>query len=1148
MINKNKQDIWKNVLLKQVKGSAFCNATTIRDAEKTYQVFEVLVVETLACIQPEMEWQVTAVKSDNGVDLIAVSDNKYYNPFSHKTVESVILGQIKRRSNDYRNDDFRNDIISIIEYYKSCYVSAGKSLLEILFVVSTDKGNNLKNLEKNLIKSQKEKSPMLFAASVSSPIHIIDAKEVILYWKYNFSFVSGLISNFVSEKNIAYLKSYLNKITDSYLQISVNKMDSVCIGDMATVNICITTIPVEIPLQLQVTWTPSMNAYGIVQLIAPIELVAKEKGVSIATTNEYNLSISFRALREGDWGLGSISILAGDTHLVEHFPIGDIHFIRSINPVYQINPNHDIYQELHSSLVDKSSKYNCSIVTGSGGIGKSSLIRDLMIPLSNQGYMCINQEHKAGYTENVDFLRDLICKILSLQLHKPCYFDKIHEVLILFLKDYYLDEWQKDLYAFFQDDQSYNNNIISDVLSAIIMRVSLKQPLVIWLSNLHWLTEQEMSILTTTVHTIENNRRFLPFSVQLILEGRKDEALIENNRVIFPKIWENFQQKINARKYRLKLWKPEDISDFIKSLLNLPCHDIDYSLYLKLAEDLEKNCTGIPMHVTEQIHYLLSRDKLALDEAGQLSIINSDWEGMFSDNLKELIHNRLIYFMKTNPEYGSWLILYAKFDSKCSKTVKKEIFNNIKKSFVLADKIALESDFFRLSDNDSIEFQHECYVEQLKNMPVPSKTVIGNFQKWMSSQQYLPVGDMLCRIILEQLLDAPDYRLIVNESQKILSNSRNDAVLLSLYSILTSIPEHYLEEAHLYHYLIHYHLSSLLMRLGNYETAKDQLENSLKKSYANADYAYYRALSYQQLSNIESVKFHLDSAIDYAQKGISLLQIQKKEFPLDLQLDDVEAMLLSRQSINYAFAGDWNAAMRYQKKSVCHMLKNQNKYIAVRIGYERCGLMLHKSLRTNIRRLNFLYGHAQKMDDMYPTELYFIKVMELVGRIILFQKETTQIHLIQNESRQLEALLTDKKSNYIECLNYLVLGSCSLLLENTIHHALQYFFKALECGLDSYREEMLWKCYINIAQLYYFSDEYKKALHYAKKSKKILTDIIQNNPRQCDELKIKYKKPIHILNLIKENTLYLIDPITEPFHILEPLSITYMNQIIFIMK
>ena len=91
-------EIWKDLLLKNKKGTEFVNARTISetDRDKKFQVFEVLITETLAIIDPETEWHSLPVQGDEGVDFIG-EIQPIQVPYIISRPPEVVLGQIKRR-------------------------------------------------------------------------------------------------------------------------------------------------------------------------------------------------------------------------------------------------------------------------------------------------------------------------------------------------------------------------------------------------------------------------------------------------------------------------------------------------------------------------------------------------------------------------------------------------------------------------------------------------------------------------------------------------------------------------------------------------------------------------------------------------------------------------------------------------------------------------------------------------------------------------------------------------------------------------------------------------------------------------------------------------------------------------------------------
>ena len=86
-------DVWKNVLLKLVKAGELDYSSTLSDLSKKtkIQIFEFLVAETLAQIYPEMDWRVSQVQGDQGVDLYGIGKCPL-SPTTFKAPTLLILG------------------------------------------------------------------------------------------------------------------------------------------------------------------------------------------------------------------------------------------------------------------------------------------------------------------------------------------------------------------------------------------------------------------------------------------------------------------------------------------------------------------------------------------------------------------------------------------------------------------------------------------------------------------------------------------------------------------------------------------------------------------------------------------------------------------------------------------------------------------------------------------------------------------------------------------------------------------------------------------------------------------------------------------------------------------------------------------------
>ena len=215
-------DIWKSIFEKCVEGEKFSEVQVIRDKSKSYQIFEVLVAETFARIAPEWEWETTQGAGDGGIDFLAKLRHQINTPFVSTSTNQLLLGQVKRRKTSYRYDAFRNDISSIFELYTSTYLVQGYSLFELLFVISTDHPTNIPNLRKDLKDAPTDPRRIVFASNIRSPIHIIDAKELVQYWSLHFGFVRTLLQNALKKEELVHLEGYLNSIQHEGFNIAVS--------------------------------------------------------------------------------------------------------------------------------------------------------------------------------------------------------------------------------------------------------------------------------------------------------------------------------------------------------------------------------------------------------------------------------------------------------------------------------------------------------------------------------------------------------------------------------------------------------------------------------------------------------------------------------------------------------------------------------------------------------------------------------------------------------------------------------------------------------------------------------------------------------------------------------------------------------------
>lgn len=306
-------EIWKDLLLKNKKGTEFVNARTISetDRDKKFQVFEVLITETLAIIDPETEWHSLPVQGDEGVDFIG-EIQPIQVPYIISRPPEVVLGQIKRRKGNYTKDNFHLDIIKIIEYYSNQYAK-DSALFEIIHVLSTDSNVDLSQWMENIT--------FPYTAYKILPVNALD---FLRFWKINSNFVPWELSGIYSEQQLQPLLDYIDNLQENWddlIQVHI-KTDSLArIDDEIAVKITLTST-VDLSLSLFAEWIPPEDCSHIV-LLYPSNIIANNicKYV-INVYRELCVTMRLKSIASGRKNLGTINIYSSSGTLICNKELG----------------------------------------------------------------------------------------------------------------------------------------------------------------------------------------------------------------------------------------------------------------------------------------------------------------------------------------------------------------------------------------------------------------------------------------------------------------------------------------------------------------------------------------------------------------------------------------------------------------------------------------------------------------------------------------------------------------------------------------------------------------------------------------------------------------------------------------------------------
>lgn len=1140
-------DIWKKIFEKCVEGEKFSEVQVIEDKSKSYQIFEVLVAETFARIAPEWEWKTTQGAGDGGIDFLARLKRQINTPFVAASTNQLLLGQVKRRKTSYRYDAFRNDINSIFELYTSTYLVQGYSLFELLFVISTDSPTNISNLRKELKNAPNNPKRIVFASNIRSPIHIIDAKELVQYWSLHFGFVRTLLQNALKREELVCLEDYLNSIQHKGFNVSVSGKTQGKAGELFDKVLTLSTLSGDFPLTLFVKWRSPCEANTPVQLIKPLQIL-REQGMLVHMCDSSTIPVTFRCLQEGSHDLGEIDIFTEDRSLIQTVQLGSSFFVRSFMPVYQMHPQRKIAREVECYLSNIGVKFQVLTIRGVGGIGKSSLISELIIRFANNQNLCIDIQQCHSVLQPGNLMLDIMLQLLLSQIRKPLLLGSYLQELRWSLGETYNESWTNELERFFRGDAEYSTETICNALASLLIRLSTVQPILIWISDLHWISQKDAAMLTALIDILEHNQIFLPNRVTILLEGRSNELLEEDHKTYRPLAWESFLRKLKCPDFLMGPWPEKDSKDFIDLFLQISSHIADRKLYEFLAEYLLEHSAGSPMFIIEQIKLLISQGKLALNGDGTVCIRDTNWSTCLCDEIMGVIRCRVTLFIEDQAQFATLIILYARLFPYSSDSFKQYIARRAKQLTAYAEKVALEYDMFTLCDHE-IVFNHEYFLQEFATRFIEGDEQPCQLIAYLKKQPELEEGDKLCLLLLLNMSSSTEKQEVARQAVALFGHKWKDIPTVNL--LLCEFPEPALSSAGLSKASVLYAAGTSLMRMSNYSSSEEYIKKlyDLTSASKEDDQALkYHLLACQQLSNIAASRLAVEDSIAYTQSGLMLLNREERlRGKLSESLRQTKAILKSRLAVCYLFSGDENQAIQTHEL-LCEAPGVSDLYTLTRLDYEYNGILLHQNPERAVQAFEELYATAKTIPEMYPTELYLIDVMCMVGRLLLCTSEASA-QQIYEDGISLSGILKKNQSTYISASNELVMSAACILANGDIKQSLLHLFRACEQSADLQREELLWKCYINIAQLYEYMGCHNEAVNYAEKVFEIIKQALKRNHGRCRENMLRlFSQPLLILNTLCTVSKDLLEEIADISKQKISLQILWKNIVFFLMK
>ncbi|WP_367567939.1 hypothetical protein [Lacrimispora sp.] len=1104
--SKNTSEVWKKVLEKKVNSNKLLLAKSVKQENKPYkvQIFEVLAAETLNLHDQYVRWEVTKAVGDGGIDLIGYEKRNVATPFA-QIFDLVSLGQVKRRTTSYRYDNFKADVGKINEYCLKTKFFEDKSLKQVIFVISTEAAKGISEIKNRM---DNEDNPWLMNQRQSN-ISFIDADNLLKSWKMNYGYFENILKEALTSEELVLFRKYVEQYDFSWISTSVSAPPICSIGETILQTLSFNIDIDEIGMEVILRWIPPEPLN--VQLIHPLLLVnPRQEGFPMHIYKDSQLILTFRGLKTGVLDFGAIELYSPKSEFLTRQKLNEVEISDGFSPVYYDKPYRETLHSLEQLCVEESCDFIPVLIRGCGGIGKSTLISEVFIHAAGRNFLCIDVAHPKDRNHERFIIKELFKNIIFPNRTEICFDSSFISNIRTFMGQNYNEKWEKDLCIFFTGESDYNSRTIAECLTTVIFLISAQKPVFLWLSDLHWMSEDAVNIINITIDELNNNQNILKHRVLWLFEGRDDEYIIIDNHPFFPAQWHRFMENSFTVNLRLSVWKPEECEEFVKSLFMINSEE-EY-IYDILIKQICSKANGVPMHMLELIKTLLEKKYVMISKNQRLLLTDHNYSECLSEDILIAIKIRIKFYRALADDFIDVLTVIAHLDCDIPAHLVSTMIKNLNEKYINFQKIKRQSAFI-IENVDSIKFSHEHYHTIFRSLPVKNQDILSEFIDYYKALSHLSPKDRLALITLQKLSNNTKPEILRKDIMAFLTEEPSTSIQLLLYEYLAELPPLKKETEDFPLYYIYYQLCELYIYDGSWKTAEYYLQKQLDIPYIKEPKAaIYRIKAKQEMANILADRLYFEKAIKEALEGIELAELwMEKSSLIPKEYDSFvreKAKLQARLAVCYWFSGDIEKASKHQKESYRLSLGQKDKYAAAHVLYEIGTLEFHKRYDVGIKIMNKVISEIDEIPELKQYEQTLIEVQSLIGVIIkaAIEKNSSLLKKVKLESKELMEYYKSNPHSYEEFLCLTVRG-IYFFLEGNEKSALICFFDSLRKAVESDMPNLEWKALFNIAQVYTLQT-WETATRYAQKTRKILDDMKQNNPHITDCL-VKMLQPVY---------------------------------------